>query len=69
MSEELARSDKSFRCPVCGSREWGTENLSRPFREWVGHYDNCTFTWPRTDDVKHWEPLPEDWLSEEECEC
>lgn len=73
MSEELedtgllARVDKSFKCPVCGSREWGTSNASQPFRKWIGHCQECTFTWPRTDDAKYWEAVEVDWDEEVEC--
>ena len=39
-----------FRCPLCGSRRWGTD-MTQP--EWVGYCSECPFTWPRTEDAKY----------------
>lgn len=66
-------TDRSFKCPDCGSREWGTSNASKTFREWRGHCQECTFSWPRTDDAKYWAPFDDvEWdeeQGEEEVEC
>jgi transcription elongation factor Elf1 len=65
-------TNRSFKCPVCGSREWGTSNASKTFREWRGHCQECTFSWPRTDDANYWEPVDVEWdeeQGEEASEC
>ena len=47
---------RDFCCPRCGGEWWGTTNPLDPPEQWEGRCTLCGFTWPRSEDEKHFRP-------------